>query len=75
MAIAALACDIGQLLCGFPAGIAAVILGHKARRQIRATGEQGDGLARAGLILGYIGAVGLALLAVLLFSVAATHHA
>jgi len=75
MAIAALVCGIGQLLCGFPAGIAAIILGHKARRQIRATGEQGDGLARAGLILGYIGAVGLALLAVLLFSVAATHHA
>ena len=75
MAIAALVCGIGQLLVGFPAGIAAIILGHKARRQIRATGEQGDGLARAGLILGYVGIVGIALLVVLLFRVAATHHA
>jgi len=74
MAVAALACGIGQLLFGLPAGIAAIILGHKARLQIRATGEQGDGLARAGLILGYIGTVGIALLVVLLFSVAATHH-
>lgn len=35
-----------------PAGI---VLGHIARKQIRQTGEEGDGLALAGLILGYIG--------------------
>jgi hypothetical protein len=33
---------------------AAIPLGHIARRQIRQTGEEGDGLALAGLIIGYI---------------------
>lgn len=77
LAIAALACGIGQLAFWFPAGVAAVILGHKARRQIRQTGERGDGMAQAGLILGYIGTVGTVLLAVLIFllvAVATTHH-
>ena len=33
---------------------AAIVLGHIAKRQIRQTGEQGEGLATAGLWLGYI---------------------
>jgi hypothetical protein len=66
MAIAALVCGIGQLVAFFPAGIAAIILGHQARRRIRETGEQGDGLALAGLILGYVGTVGVLLLVLLL---------
>jgi hypothetical protein len=65
MAIASLVCGIGQLVGGPIAGIAAIILGHKARRRIRMTGEQGEGMATAGLVLGYIGTVGLLLLAVL----------
>jgi hypothetical protein len=65
MAIASLICAIGQLVGGPFAGIAAIILGHMARRRIRETGEQGDGLALTGLILGYIGTVGLALVVVL----------
>jgi hypothetical protein len=32
----------------------AVVFGHMARKQIRNTGEQGEGLATAGLIIGYI---------------------
>ena len=32
-------------------------LGHIARREIRRTGEAGDGMATAGLVLGYIGSV------------------
>lgn len=32
-----------------------VIFGHMARAQIKRTGEQGDGLALAGMIIGYIG--------------------
>jgi hypothetical protein len=32
----------------------AIPLGHVARRQIRQTGEDGDGLALAGLIMGYV---------------------
>jgi Domain of unknown function (DUF4190)/Domain of unknown function (DUF1707) len=66
MAIASLVCGLGQLLVGFPAGIAAIILGHLARRRIRETGEQGGGMARAGLILGYIGTIGFVLLVLLI---------
>jgi hypothetical protein len=68
LATAALACAIGQLAVGLPARIAAVVLGHKARRRIRQTGEQGDGMARAALVLGYIGIVGVALLVLLLLA-------
>jgi hypothetical protein len=39
-----------------------IVLGHVAKRQIRRTGEQGNGLATAGLILSYI-FTGLAVLA------------
>jgi Domain of unknown function (DUF4190) len=52
-AIAALVCGIVQF--GIPpACIAAIILGHRARRQIRQTGEGGYGIATAGLTLGYL---------------------
>jgi len=67
MAVAALVCGIAQVVVGLPAGIAAIILAHKARRRIRQTGEPGDGLAVAGLVLGYIGTAGFLLLALLLF--------
>lgn len=63
LAIAALVCAIAQIFFWFLTGIPAVILGHMARRQIRRTGENGDGMALAGLILGYIG-VGLSLVSV-----------
>ncbi len=33
--------------------IPAIVFGHVARRQIKRTGEQGAGLALAGLILGW----------------------
>ncbi len=33
---------------------AAIVLGHIAKKQIRQSGEQGEGLATAGLWLGYI---------------------
>ena len=36
-------------------GAVAIVLGHMARAQIRRTGESGDGMAIAGLVLGYIG--------------------
>jgi hypothetical protein len=66
MAIAALVCGLGQFVGGGPiAGIAAVILGHQARARVRLTGERGDGMARAGLVLGYIG-LALAVLVILL---------
>ncbi len=31
-----------------------IVLGHMARRQLRTSGEQGAGLAKAGLIIGYV---------------------
>ena len=37
--------------------LAAIITGHIALSQIKKTGEQGRGLAIAGLIIGYIGLV------------------
>ena len=48
-------------------GIAAVITGHMARGRIRRTQQGGDGIALAGLILGYINVVFVAVLAVILF--------
>ena len=52
-AVASLVCGIAGTMIGLPA-VPAVVLGHMARRRIRATGEQGDGLAVAGLVLGYV---------------------
>lgn len=56
---------VGSMVCGvleiFTLGFAAVpavILGHVARAQIRQTGERGDGMAVAGLVLGYMGILG-----------------
>jgi hypothetical protein len=51
---------IGAMAAGLlawmpPGALAAVLLGHTARGQIRRTGERGDGLAVAGLVLGYLG--------------------
>jgi uncharacterized protein DUF1707/uncharacterized protein DUF4190 len=52
-AIASLACGLGQFMFGPLATIPAIVFGHMARGQIRRTGEQGAGLALAGLILGW----------------------
>ena len=54
LAVAALVCGIAQFVTGITF-IPAIICGHLARRQIRRTGEQGDGMALAGLICGYVG--------------------
>jgi hypothetical protein len=54
LAIASLVCGVGTFVIGL-SFIPAIICGHIARRQIRQTGEQGGGLALAGLILGYVG--------------------
>jgi hypothetical protein len=51
---------VGLLTCGytfFIAPVLAVVLGVKARRQIRESGQQGDGMALAGIITGVIGLV------------------
>jgi hypothetical protein len=56
LAIASLICSlVGFATCiTFPVG---AILGHVARKQIRERGEGGDGMALAGIIVGWIGTV------------------
>lgn len=39
---------------GLTLTIVSIVTGHMARRQIRQTGEKGDGLALAGLIISYV---------------------
>ena len=53
LAIASLACGVAQFAFGPLATIPAIVLGHMARHQIKRSGEQGAGLALAGLILGW----------------------
>ena len=53
--------------------IPAVICGHVARRQMKLTGQRGDGLATSGLVLGYMALIFWAvLIAASLVSVAIT---
>jgi Domain of unknown function (DUF4190)/Domain of unknown function (DUF1707) len=58
IAIASLVCGIAQIPFFIVAGIPAIICGHIARNQIKRTGEDGDGMALAGLVLGYLGVFG-----------------
>jgi type IV secretory pathway VirB2 component (pilin) len=53
LAIASVACGLGQFVFGPLATIPAIVFGHVARYQIKRTREQGAGLALAGLILGW----------------------
>jgi Domain of unknown function (DUF4190) len=76
LAIAALACAIGQVIAGPFAGIAAIVLGVMSLRQIETSGEDGRGMAITGLVLGIIGliiAVILVIFIVALFHGVATN--
>ncbi len=54
LAIASMVVSLASILiCGWPAIIGA-IMGHVARRQIRERGEEGDGMALTGVIVGWI---------------------
>lgn len=77
LAIASLACGLAQFVFGPLPTIPAIVLGHMARHQIKRTGEQGAGMALAGLLLGWAAvALGaLAILAITLFVVAHSGHA
>lgn len=48
---------IVSLVSAFFISLVAIITGHIALSQIKKTGEQGRGLAIAGLIIGYVGLV------------------
>jgi uncharacterized protein DUF4190 len=58
-ATAALVCGIVAVLCFPLVGIAAIILGVQSRKAIAESGGtlRGDGMAKAGLILGIVGLV------------------
>jgi uncharacterized membrane protein len=71
LAVASLACGVGQLIVGPLATIPAIVLGHMARHQIKRTGEDGAGMALAGLLMGWAAIV----LAVLLVALAAVAFA
>ena len=75
LAVASLACGLGQLILGPLPTIPAIVLGHVARHQIQRTGEKGDGMALAGLLLGWAGvALGvLATVGIVLLAVAVSH--
>jgi hypothetical protein len=74
LAIASLACGLAQFMVGPVATIPAIVLGHVARRQIMRTGEQGAGLALAGLVLGWVAVIlGIVLIVVGLAIFAGTH--
>jgi hypothetical protein len=67
---------VAQFAFGPLPTIPAIVLGHMARHQIKRTGEQGAGMALAGLLLGWA-AVALGVLAILgltLFVVTRTGH-
>jgi hypothetical protein len=72
LAIASLVVSIASCLLvacyglGGITGTVGAILGHVARRQIRERGERGDGMALAGIIIGWI-ALGLTIVLALFF--------
>ncbi len=73
LAAASLAFGLGQFLVGPLATIPAIVCGHVARGQIRRTGDEGSGLALAGLLLGW-GAVIVVIVAFLGLMAAGTSH-
>jgi hypothetical protein len=76
LAMASLACGLAQFVFGPLATIPAIVLGHMARSQIKRTGEQGAGLALAGLVLGWGTVIlGIILIAMALAIAAGTHGA
>lgn len=49
------------------ASLIGIVLGHMAQKQIRVSGQQGAGLATAGMIIGYLGlAIGVVVIAITL---------
>ncbi|WP_443064141.1 DUF1707 and DUF4190 domain-containing protein [Streptomyces sp. NBC_00566] len=68
-AVGAAVCGLLCVLTAGLTGIPAVVLGHTARAEIRRTGEDGDGLALTGLVLGWLSVGGWALLWLLLIAV------
>lgn len=73
LAIISLVCGIGSFFAhivpgvgGFTVALIAVVTGYMARKQIRETGEQGMGMATAGMVIGIVHLVLLSLVVLLL---------
>ncbi len=77
LAVASLVCGLAQFVGFGPLGtIPAIVLGHIARSQIKRTGEQGAGLALAGLVLGWSAViVGILIVVAFLAVFSGTHGA
>jgi Domain of unknown function (DUF4190)/Domain of unknown function (DUF1707) len=71
LAIGALICGIAEIFTLGFAAVPAVILGHLARQNIKKTGERGDGMAIAGLVLGYLG---IGIWTLIIIALAANNH-
>jgi hypothetical protein len=54
MAVAAMVLGVAEFFTAGLTAVPAVICGHVARRQMKLTGQRGDGLATSGLVLGYM---------------------
>ncbi len=59
-AVGSLVCGVLTLMTAGLTGLPAVVLGHAARAEMRRNGEGGDGLALAGLVLGWLSVAGWA---------------
>jgi hypothetical protein len=76
LAVASLVCGLMEVFTLGITAIPAVILGHVARGQIRRNGERGDGMATAGLVLGWLGIAFFVLIVVGVAAMAVTgNHA
>jgi hypothetical protein len=60
-AIAAMVVSLVSLATCTLLGAVGIYLGHKAQQEIAARGEEGEGMAKAGIIVGWV-ALGLTLL-------------
>jgi peptidyl-prolyl cis-trans isomerase B (cyclophilin B) len=67
---------IASLICAFLFAPLGIVFGHISLSQIKRTGEEGHGLAVAGLVISYLITVGtvIVLAAVVLFTIAVARH-
>lgn len=67
---------VASLVCAFVFAPLGIIFGHISLSQIKRTGEEGHGLAVAGLVISYLITVGtvIVLAAVVLFTIAVARH-
>jgi peptidyl-prolyl cis-trans isomerase B (cyclophilin B) len=67
---------IASLICAFVFAPLGIIFGHISLSQIKRTGEEGDGLAVAGLVISYVITVGtiIVMAAVVWFTIAVARH-